>query len=134
MVVSFRSGGKIMYGIVGMGYNHKANGNSLVLEGGMGVHINVTSRFGINQEITGEMIGISSKGENMAWKSGYSLLPAFRITPHFEIFGGPGIHYLQTQNMSNAELFPSRSLWKKYDASKLRQVYAGYRIGVQYVF
>jgi hypothetical protein len=133
-VVSFRSGGKITYGIVGAGYNHKANGNSLVLEGGMGVHINLTSRFGINQEITGEMIGISSKGKNMTWKSGYSLLPTFRITPHFEIFGGLGIHYLQTQNMSNAELFPSHSLWKKYGASKLQQVYVGYQIGVQYVF
>jgi hypothetical protein len=48
-----------------MGYNHKANGNSLVLEGGMGVHINLTSRFGINQEIISEVIGISSKEKKM---------------------------------------------------------------------
>jgi hypothetical protein len=40
-VVSFRSEGKITYGIVGTGYNHKAKGNSPVLEGGMGVHIHL---------------------------------------------------------------------------------------------
>ncbi|GHV20027.1 hypothetical protein FACS1894174_01080 [Bacteroidia bacterium] len=133
-VVSFRSGGKITYGIVGMGYNHKTKGNSLVIEGGMGVHIDLTSWFGINQEIKHEMIGISSKEKDMTWKSGYSLLPTFRIAPHFEIFGGLGINYLHTRNIANAELFPSHSLWKKHGTSKLQQVYIGYQIGVQYVF
>jgi hypothetical protein len=111
-VVSFRSGGKITYGIAGMGYNHKTKGNSLVLEGGMGVHIDLTSWFGINQEIKCETVGISSKEKDMTWKSGYFLLPTFRIAPHFDIFGGPGINYLHTRNIANAELFPSHSCGK----------------------
>jgi hypothetical protein len=35
----------------GTGYNHRAEGNSPVLEGGMGVHIHLTSWLRINQEI-----------------------------------------------------------------------------------
>lgn len=34
-MVSFRSGGKYTYGILGIGYNHKAKDNSLVTEGGL---------------------------------------------------------------------------------------------------
>jgi hypothetical protein len=47
------------------------------------------------REITGEMIGISSKGENMAWKSGYSLLPTFRTLRLISRFSADRIHYLQ---------------------------------------
>ncbi|MDR0572638.1 MAG: hypothetical protein LBG96_01165 [Tannerella sp.] len=130
-VVSFRSGGEITYGIIGVGYNHKSKP---VFEGGVGVHINLTPWLRINQEIVSEAIGISLKGKDVTWKSGYSLLPAFRIAPHLEIFGGPGIHYVQTRNMYDAKLFPSHSLWKKHGASKLQQVYVGYQIGVQYRF
>jgi hypothetical protein len=133
-IVSFRSGGKITYGIAGAGYNHKDGKNSPVLEGGLGARIRLTSWLRIHQEIAGEAIGISSKEKNISWKSGYSLLPTFRLAPHLEIFGGAGINYLQTHEMSDAELFPSRYLWKKHGASKLQQLYVGYKMGVQYVF
>jgi hypothetical protein len=133
-VVSFRSGGKITYGIVGIGYNHKADGNAFVFESGIGATIHCTSWFGINHEIKNESIGNLFKEKDATWKLGYSLLPTFRIASHFEIFGGPGINYLHTQNMAAIELFPSHSLWEKQGSSKLQQVYVGYQIGMQYVF
>ncbi len=33
IIASFRSGGRITYGIVGAGYNHKASGKKMVVEG-----------------------------------------------------------------------------------------------------
>ena len=41
-VATFRSGGRYTYGIIGVGYNHKTENNSLVAEGGFGAHIPVT--------------------------------------------------------------------------------------------
>jgi hypothetical protein len=60
-------------------------------------------------------------------------MPAFKAGKHFEIFGGPSVNYLQTDNLENANLFPGNSLWKNWGASKLQQVYIGYQVGVQFI-
>jgi hypothetical protein len=132
-VISFRSGGKYTYGILGIGYNHKADGNSFVTEGGVGLHTNINSWFRINHELRSEIIG-SFSGKNGTNKTGYHLLPAFRIAPHFEIFAGASINYMETRNMKHVDIFPNYSLWDKKGLSKLQQVYVGYQAGVQYIF
>lgn len=59
-VATFRSGGRYTYGIIGIGYNHKTENNSLVAEGGFGAHIPVTSWFRINNELKASTIGNDS--------------------------------------------------------------------------
>lgn len=136
VVASFRSGGKYTYGILGVGYNHKMKPgglkSSLVAEGGFGAHIPVTSWFGINNELKASTIGCDSSDPVL--NAGYSLLPAFRIGQHFEILGGASINYMETKNMSAANVFPNHSLWKGNNSAKLQQVYIGYQVGVQYIF
>lgn len=132
VVASFRSGGKYTYGILGVGYNHKVNKNELVTEGGFGAHIPVTSWFRINNELKATSIGCDSS--NPVLNAGYSLLPAFRIGRHFELFGGASFNYMQTDNVNNSKVFPNHSLWKKYDSNRLQQLYIGYQCGVQYIF
>ncbi len=131
-VASFRSGGKYTYGILGMGYNYKVKKNGLVAEGGFGVHIPVTSWFRINNELKASTIGCDSI--DPVFNAGYSLLPAFRIGRHFELFGGASIKYMETKNMSAGNVFPSHSLWEGDNLAKLQQVYIGYQIGMQFVF
>lgn len=132
VVASFRSGGKYTYGILGVGYNHKMKKNGLVAEGGFGAHIPVTSWFRINNELKASTIGCDSSDPVL--NAGYSLLPAFRIGRHLELFGGASINYMETKNMSAANVFPNHSLWKGNNAAKLQQVYIGYQVGVQFIF
>ncbi|MBE6343583.1 MAG: hypothetical protein E7065_09375, partial [Lentimicrobiaceae bacterium] len=48
-VLSFRSGGKYTYGILGVGYNAKVNdGSKIMAEAGYGIHIPVNHLFEIN--------------------------------------------------------------------------------------
>lgn len=131
-VVSFRSGGKYTYGILGVGYNHKSSNNSLVTEGGLGAHIPVTSWFRINNELKFTCIGNNT--EEPVFNAGYSLLPAFRIGKHIELFAGAGINYMDTKDMNNHKMFPNHSLWKKSDSKRLQQLYVGYQFGLQYIF
>lgn len=131
-VVSFRSGGKYTYGILGVGYNHKASNNSLVTEGGLGVHIPVTSWFRINNELKASTIGNNT--EEPVFNAGYSILPAFRIGKHVELFAGAGINYMDTKDVSNHKMFPNHSLWKKNCSTRLQQLYIGYQFGLQYIF
>lgn len=131
-VASFRSGGKYTYGILGVGYNHKVKENSLVTEAGFGAHIPVVKWFRINNELKAASIGCDSS--NPVYNAGYSLIPEFRIGEHLELFAGVGINYMHTDNVSNKDVFPSHSLWKKHSATKLQQLYIGYQVGVQYIF
>jgi len=129
---TFRSGGRITYGILGVGYNHKADDKGFVIEGGFGAHINITRWFRLNNEIKGGMIGDFSDAST--FYNSYALLPAFRPARNFEIFGGPSINYMQSDNLKNKDMFPNHSLWKKHTDTKLQQIYIGHQVGVQIIF
>ena len=131
-VVSFRSGGKYTYGIIGVGYNHKTENNTLTTEGGFGAHINCLSWFRIKNELKATSIGNGSS--KYILNSSYSLLPAFRVGKHFELWGGPSINHFLTNDPSNKKILPDHSLWKKLSDNKLQQIYIGYQVGLQYIF
>lgn len=130
--LTFRSGGRITYGILGVGYNHRADDNGFVMEGGLGAHIHIAKWLSLNNEIKGGTIGdLSNAG---TFYTNYALLPAFRLTRNFEIFGGPSMNYMQSDNLKNKDMFPNHSLWKKYSDTRLQQIYIGYQVGIQLVF
>lgn len=129
--VTFRSGGKVTYGIVGAGYNPKADGGAFAVLGGLGVHIGITPWLRINTELTGETLSKFS-GKN-TYKAGLALLPAFRIGRRFEIYGGPAVNFMQSDNPAHRNLFPGRSLWKKECSSRMQQLYIGYQAGIQII-
>lgn len=131
-IVSLRSGGKYTYGIIGLGYNHKIKRNGMITEGGIGAHTNIMKWFRLNHEIKFESIGNFS--DYFILKGGYSLIPAFRITKHIELFGGPAINYMITNKPENIEMFPKKSIWNKSVGTNYHQVYIGYQCGIQYIF
>ena len=144
-IATFRSGGRYTYGIIGVGYNHKTENSSLVAEGGFGAHIPVTSWFRINNELKASTIGNDS--DEPVLNTGYSLIPSFsplmqsknplplhRVQERIELFGGVGINYMMTKDVSNSKIFPNHSLWKKAESTKLQQLYIGYQFGIQYIF
>ena len=139
-MVTFRSGGKVTYGIIGVGYNHKVSNRAYTVEAGLGAHINCLSWLRINNELKVASFGYSnnpfiadSKLSNPVFHVNYSLMPAFRISRHFELFGGPSINYVNARN-TDSELMPNHSIWKQSGSTRLQQIYVGYQVGVQYIF
>lgn len=141
IMATFRSGGRVTYGIVGVGYNHKTSGRSYATEAGFGIHINCLSWFRINNELKVACFGFSDNPfivnedrlSNTVITANYSLLPAFKIFPHIELFGGPSLNYMNSGG-TNTELNFGHSLWKKSSSARLQQIYVGYQVGVQYIF
>lgn len=131
-LLSFRSGGRVLYGIVGAGYNHKAVDGAFATQAGVGAHANISPKFRINTELKGEFI--TSFSDDETYKQGLSVMPAYKFSPHFEIFGGPSINYIHSKDMEHRDLFPSGRIWRKFSDSKLQQVYVGFEIGTQVVF
>ena len=131
-IVSFRSGGKYTYGIIGFGYNHKLSGdNKTVAEAGYGVHIPCYSWFQINNEFK---VTSTATSDKPFLNASYSLLPSFKIKKHYNIFGGASLNYSTTTEMDNQTLFPQNNLWKKYPDNRLQQLFIGYLVGIQYIF
>lgn len=141
LMATFRSGGRVTYGIIGVGYNHKTSGRSYVTEAGFGIHINCLPWFRINNELKVACFGFSDnpfivndgKLNNTVISTNYSLLPAFKISPHIELFGGPSLNYMNLGN-TNKELDFGHSIWKQSGSTRLQQIYVGYQVGIQYIF
>lgn len=141
IMTTFRSGGKVTYGIIGIGYNHKTSGRSYATEVGWGIHINCLSWFRIKNELKVSCFGFSDnplilnddKLSNTVINSNYSILPSFKISPHFELFGGPSLNYMNSGN-ANKEFDFERYIWKQSSSTRLQQIYVGYQVGIQCLF
>lgn len=141
IMATFRSGGRVTYGIIGVGYNHQTSGRSYATEAGLGIHLNCLTWFRINNEVKVACFGFSDNPfifdddqlSNTVIHANYSILPGFKISPHIELFGGPSLNYMNSHN-TNKELDFGHSIWKKTGSTRLQQIYVGYQVGIQYIF
>lgn len=148
-VATFRSGGKYLYGLVGLGYNFDSKNNLSIVQGGLGLHIPLHKRFRVDLELAADLLSRTK----IEWKSGnkeddkdeeddfdykqaehYSirLMPSFKISNKIGVFGGPSINYLHTNEADNIDLFPSSHIWRKFEPSCFKQIYWGWSFGIQY--
>lgn len=126
-LVSFRSGGKRLYGILGVGANTKEKDPLYALEAGLGIHIPVVKRFRINMEITALALTDFEVGNYL--RSSYRLLPALSIGK-LEVFAGPTINcvnlsYAKGFNLVNGYTYEHR------DRQYFTGIYFGGIAGVQ---
>lgn len=132
-VLAFRSGGRILYGIIGVGYNHKMKEDHLVVEAGLGAHIPISSRFRINNELRVQNMTDFSN-EDQLWYSSMAIMPAFKIFPCLELYGGPSVNYMQTENSDYGYMFPDHSFWKGKSDKRQEQRFFGFNVGIHFLF
>ena len=131
-MLSFRSGGKYTYGILGVGYNNKVNdGSKIVAEAGYGIHIPITNWIEINNELKATSVGFSN--DKVCNNFSYLLAPSFTFLNHYNLFGGVSFNYLNTNYTNSNDLMPRSYFWSK-DGDYNQRMYLGYQIGLQYVF
>ena len=129
-MVSFRSGGKYTYGIIGAGYNFRG-GNGTVTEAGLGIHIPVCRFFRIDNEL--KAIAMDATSEAASLNFSYLAAPSFVIGRHYNIFFGPSINFLSAPDGEDA-LQPGLDIWHTYENGRYKRAYLGYSVGVQYSF
>jgi hypothetical protein len=131
-MLSFRSGGRILYGILGVGFNHDASKHKFFTEAGLGGHIPVSSRFRINNELKTNWNVVADK--DAVSQHTFAVMPAFQITPQWELFAGPTLNYMSTENQDYKNLFPKHTIWKKFNEDRLQQIHIGFSAGIQLIF
>lgn len=129
-VATFRSGGKVLYGIVGIGYNLKDDGKSLyAVESGLGAHINIARQFRINTEVTNQFLSDFKKGEYS--KYNLRILPAYRFGK-FELFAGPTFNYVNYTKDKGTGLIKNY-MWSKAGSRDFQGIYIGAVGGIQFI-
>ncbi len=132
-MLSFQSGGRYTYGIVGIGYNHYLRGQQpFIAGGGIGARINCTNWLRLSCELTSTNLLPAKASLDRLMVLNFSLLPAFRLLPHLELFGGPRLSYASA-NHDCRNVLPSYSLWRRLGPSRIQQLHLGFQAGVQYI-
>ncbi len=132
-LLSFRSGGKVLYGIIGIGYNFKNSDEVYAFEAGLGAHLLQSNSFRLNAEVSG--IGLESFKAGEYMKTSLRLLPAVKISKNLEIFAGPSINYLNTSTTEGRVLNKKYiSSWENKWGNNFQALYVGYGGGLQYIF
>lgn len=132
-MASFRSGGRVLYGIVGIGSNFKYydyDNPIMAVEFGMGAHLNLSKHFRINLE--GVATSLSDFEEDAEFNSSIRILPAVRFG-NVELFGGPTFNYFaHSDNYNNSVV--DRYAWGNNDLGYVQGVYFGAIGGIQFLF
>jgi hypothetical protein len=126
-VVAFRSGGRVMYGIIGLGHNLKNTEDVYSIQYGLGAHLIERNYFRLNVEMTTTQLENFKRGSFVKYT--VSLQPAFRIGNNLEIFGGPSLSFIDTDTSEGKNLVDNY-IWNDVNRDNhLRGMYLGYSAG-----
>lgn len=127
-MATFRSGGRVLYGIIGAGYNFKNKDEVYAFEAGLGAHFFQSEHFRLNAEITAGSLQNFKRGNY--FKSTFQLLPSLRIGPNLEIFAGPTFNFISTNTEEGKTLQKHYvKTWDKKD-NTLHAMFLGYTGGL----
>mgnify|MGYP001061228626 CR=1 FL=1 len=130
-LLGFRSGGRVLYGIIGAGYNFKTGRRLYALEAGFGAHIPVTGRFRFNGEAAFQTLSDFHRGEYFS--STLRFLAAWRPVKAAELFAGPSFSHIQyTHDMGKG--LRAHYTWNKTVHGRFFALAPGLVAGVQVNF
>lgn len=131
-MLSFRSGGKKLYGILGLGYNFRNDKEVYAMEAGLGAHFFQSNTFRLNTEAIAGSIDSFKSGDY--FKSSLKILPALRIG-RIELFGGPSLNFISTNTQEGRELYSHFiKTWQNNHGGDFKALYLGYGAGIQLLF
>ena len=131
-IVSFRSGGRVLYGILGVGYNLKGEKHLFAFQAGLGAHLWSGNKLGADIQIIQLYLEDLKKGTDYS-KSSLDILPRYSISKSIEIFAGPNLNYINTKNEGSNLVKNYLVKWENSD-SNFDAIYIGGKLGVAWRF
>lgn len=132
-MLSFRSGGKILYGILAAGYNFKNHDEVYAFEAGFGAHFLQSRLFRLNTELTASALESFKDGEY--FKASFKLLPAVKIAKQLELFAGPSLNFITTNSIEGKALNEKYlSKWQGNYSNYEQILTIGYNTGLHFIF
>lgn len=131
-IVSFRSGGRVLYGIAGIGYNFKDNRKDMyAIEAGLGAHVPAGRNLRVNIEAVSHTLTDFEGGSY--FKNSLRILPALKFGNRFEVFAGPTLNYVSYEREDDYD-FVKKYIWKNNKSKDFQGLFVGFNTGVQFLF
>ena len=132
-MLSFRSGGKVLYGVIAAGYNARNTEEVYAFEVGLGAHFLNTPVFRFNAELSTQTLESFRYGEYFKFSA--RLMPSLRPFPALEIYGGPVFNYVNTNTTEGRALTKNYiQTWENRWGNNFEGIYIGYNVGINIVF
>jgi hypothetical protein len=128
-MATFRSGGRVMYGLVGAGFHNNARTLLYAAEAGLGAHLRITKKLRVN--IEGSSTSYTDFTDEVYLKSSLRIMPAYNIGNRLEVFAGPAINHVHGEDYNGSEI--SRNyLWSHHEWGYFNGIYLGFAAGMHF--
>ncbi|OSZ79222.1 hypothetical protein CAP35_13480 [Chitinophagaceae bacterium IBVUCB1] len=128
-MATFRSGGRVMYGLVGAGFHNYARTLLYAAEAGLGAHLRITKKLRVN--IEGSSTSYTDFTDEVYLKSSLRIMPAYNIGNRLEVFAGPAINHVHGEDYNGSEI--SRNyLWSHHEWGYFNGIYLGFAAGMHF--
>jgi len=128
-MATFRSGGRVMYGIIGAGYHNNARKPLYAAEAGLGAHLRITKKFRLN--IEGSSTSYTDFTDEIYLKSSLRVMPAYSVGNRLEVFAGPAINHVLGENYNGNDI-SKNYLWSHYEWGNFNGIYLGFAAGMHF--
>jgi len=130
LALALRSGGRVLYGIIGLGYQTRHQEARYLLEGGLGAHLVTTKAFRLSAELASA--AMTSFEDGVYGKQSLRILGGWRITPSIELIGGPTFNHLLF-DADQTDIRDGRYLWQSQSPDVFNGLYFGGMLGLQFL-
>jgi hypothetical protein len=127
-LAAFRSGGKRLYGIVGVGFNFNRNADLYALQAGLGAHFPVNKYVAISGEAS--LTTLSDLWWGTYSNASIRFMPSIKVK-RIEAFAGPSINYGYSAYGFNYNQLHNAP-WKEQFYNSNHGLHLGFMAGVQY--
>ncbi|MEC3881873.1 hypothetical protein [Parapedobacter sp. 10938] len=128
-MLALRSGGRVMYGILGLGYHLRYREARYQLTGGIGAHLITVRAFRMSAELAGT--AMTSFEDGVYGKQSLRVLGGWHITPYVELIGGPTFNHLLF-DADQTDIRSGRYSWQSRGDDLFNGLYFGGIIGLQF--
>jgi len=92
MHLDFRSGGRVLYGLLGVGFNTTGGTYKYALDLGLGAHMIKAKRLALDGELVLQATTNLTKNSYQTYS--IKVLPAYCLTRHLQFFAAPAINFI----------------------------------------
>jgi hypothetical protein len=130
----FRSGGRKMYTLLGVGYNERpGNDRFIAFEAGLGKKWDIAKNFRVKGELVSRSI-TQDFDDDVRFTSTLRALPTLLIARRIELFGGPSFNHSYFERSDSNFPLPKKYIWENSHPEHFHGLYVGWTAGVQVLF
>src|SRR5690606_25075194 len=127
-MLALRSGGNVLYGILGLGYHLKHYEARYQLEGGFGAHLLNAGVFRTSAELASTVM--TNFEDGVYGKQSLRVLGGWHITPYVELVAGPTFNHLLF-DADQIDIRNGRYLWQSHSDDLFNGLYFGGIVGLK---